>query len=495
MPKLLKLLHTIDDNVLTILLAAFIFIIPLYPKLPLHGITYTYIAVRLEDLYIALVVIAFIIQLLRKKASFHPLFTKPIFLFWGAVFISLISGIYLMKTLPYHQLAFLHAARRVEYMIIFFIAINAVRTTKHFKWLFGSLMVSFLLVNLYAIGQRFLGFPAVSTMNPEFSKGYILFLTPEARISSTFGGHYDLAAYLVFLIPFVWALYFQLKDNVRYKLALIALFILAVSTLMLTSSRTSFIAYMVSTPFFLLFLKKYKYVFFVLVISLFLAYTEKDITQRFLKTFQIKQILVNEQTGQVVVSQRISSKELPAGTSYIRINRPKNESSEAADIKAHSIDEAIKEATKSGFGNDSGATDSANYKEVSAVATDISLATRLQVEWPRAIDSLVKNPLLGTGPSSITESTDNDYLRWLGEFGLLGFGLFLYVLYVIADYLRTGIKHLEQNEKYIFQAIFFSLFGLLINAGYIDVFEASKVAYVFWYTMGIFVGRINILKK
>src|SRR3989344_88703 len=491
MGKLSKLLHAIDENILTILLTAFIFIIPLYPKLPFQFVTYTYVAIRLEDFYVGLLVAVFVIQLIRKKATLRSVFTKPIFLFWGAVFLSLLSGIYLMKTLPYHQLAFLHAARRVEYMIIFFIAINAVKSKKQFYWLFGSLMTSFALVNIYGVGQRFFSFPAVSTMNPEFAKGHILILTPEARISSTFGGHYDLAAYIVFLMPFVWGLYFRFKENMKMKVGMLALFILAVSILMLTSSRTSFIAYMVSTPFFLLYLKKYKYVVLVVIISLFLAYTEKDITQRFLQTFQVKQILVNEQTGQVVVSQRISSKSLPAGTSYIQINRPKNQASDAAAIKAQSISEAIKEAKKTGRGNVPGATDSANYIEVSAVATDISLAARLQVEWPRAIASLLKNPLLGTGPSSITESTDNDYLRWLGGFGFLGFGLFLYILYVMADYVRRKLKKVDRPQKYLFQATFFALFGLLINAGYIDVFEASKVAYVFWYTMGIFIAGLD----
>ncbi len=494
MEKLLKLLHKVDENILTILLTAFIFIIPLYPKLPFHFVTYTYIAIRLEDFYLGLLVAVFIIQLIRKKATLHPLFTKPIFLFWAAVFASLACGIYVMNTLPYHQLAFLHAARRIEYMIVFFIAINAVRTKKQFWWLLGSLLTSFAIVNIYGLGQRFLGFPAVSTMNPEFAKGHILLLTPEARISSTFGGHYDLAAFLVFVMPLLWGVYFAFKKQVKLKIVLLAMFVMAVSILMLTASRTSFIAYIISTPLFLLFLKKYRYVFFVVILSLILAYTEKDLTQRFLKTFQVQQILVNEKTGQVVVSQRINSKELPAGTSYIQIDRPLNESSEAADIQAYSIDEAIKEATKSGFG-ENGSTDSANYKPISAVTTDISFATRLQVEWPRAIGAMMKNPLLGTGPSSITESTDNDFLRWLGEFGLLGFGLFLYVIYVIADYIRTGTKNVDTEEKFVFQAVLFSIFGLLINAGYIDVFEASKVAYVFWYTMGIFVGRINILKK
>lgn len=495
MRKLTKLLKTIDDNILTILLTAFVFIIPLYPKLPFHFVTYTYIAIRLEDFYVAFIAAVFVIQLLRKKASLHPVFTKPIVLFWGAVFLAVASGIFITKTLPYHNLALLHAARRVEYMIVFFIAANAIRSRKHFNWLLGSLIVSFAFVCFYGIGQRFFNLPAVSTMNPEFAKGHILFLTPEARISSTFGGHYDLAAFLVLTLPIIFGTFLATKKKVLLHFSLYAIFVIGVFILMLTASRSSFLAYIVSTPLFLLYVRKYRHFAIVLAFSLALVYSQKELTQRLLKTFQIKQILVNEQTGQVVVSQRISSKELPAGTSYIKINPQGKQTPETAAIKAQSINEAIKEATKSGLGNVPGATNSANYKEVSAVATDISFATRLQVEWPRAINALLRNPLLGTGPSSITESTDNDYLRWLGEFGLLGFGLFMFIIYSMGNYVRLGLKKLEDNEQYIFKALLFGIGGLLINAGYIDVFEASKVAYIFWYTMGIFIGRIDTARK
>ena len=60
-----------------------------------------------------------------------------------------------------------------------------------------------------------------------------------------------------------------------------------------------------------------------------------------------------------------------------------------------------------------------------------SFQIRLNIEWPRAIRAFWKNPFLGTGYSSITIATDNDYLRILGEtgiFGLLSFVLLFFVL-------------------------------------------------------------------
>ena len=59
-------------------------------------------------------------------------------------------------------------------------------------------------------------------------------------------------------------------------------------------------------------------------------------------------------------------------------------------------------------------------EESQPVFEDRSVSIRLNVEWPRAIRAFSKNPLLGTGYSSITLATDNDFLRLLGEVGLVG---------------------------------------------------------------------------
>src|SRR5207244_150332 len=66
-----------------------------------------------------------------------------------------------------------------------------------------------------------------------------------------------------------------------------------------------------------------------------------------------------------------------------------------------------------------------------AVQYDLSTGIRLDYTWPQAIKGFLKNPLLGSGYSTLTkkniedfteaESTDNDFLRALGETGLLGF--------------------------------------------------------------------------
>ena len=73
-----------------------------------------------------------------------------------------------------------------------------------------------------------------------------------------------------------------------------------------------------------------------------------------------------------------------------------------------------------------------------ALVYDLSTGIRLDALWPKAIKGFVKNPLLGSGFSTLTkdqvtnfseaESTDNDFLRSLGETGILGFLTFYAVL-------------------------------------------------------------------
>lgn len=499
MEKQKNWLQWIDDNILKFLVSIYIFLIPLYPKFPIRIIDYTYIAVRAEDIYVAVLALIFIIQLLRRKVILNKQFMIPFAMFWGAIVLSFLFNGYITGSVIYKHLGFLHTARRFEYMIIFFIVAATIRSRKDFAYYMYLIMTVVGIVSVYGLGQKYAGWPAVQTMNPEFAKGALLYLTPEARVSSTFAGHYDLAAYLVLLIPVLLGFFFTKKRWIIF-----AVFIVSVFTLMLTASRVSYGAYIISTFGMLLYTKKFRYFFFVLLLTAGLTYVSTNLTSRFFKTIQIKQIFVNEKTGQVVVPQKTSSKELPAGTFYIPIKDQQQTAQQTAQtdalLKQKLIEDLQSEASRSGRVLTSteaamlAATQSAGLKEVSTVVSDISLATRLQVEWPRAIHAFLKNPVLGTGPSSITESTDNDYLRWIGEFGALGTLTFLYIIYLIVRLVLPAALKNKEDDHYIMLGFLFGLLGLMINASYIDVFEASKVAYTFWLVAGIYVGYLSLKK-
>lgn len=494
MDKLLRFLKFLDDNLIKILLSIFIFLVPLWPKLPIRMIDYTYIAIRLEDIYLAFMTLLFVIQLIRKKVKLNKTYLWLFVLYWLAVFASAFWAIFIGKTVVLYHLALLHSLRRVEYMIVFFIASSVIRNRKEFFLFINLFIASVFLVALYGLGQKYLGFPAVQTMNPEYAKGYILFLTPEARISATFAGHYDLASYLIFAIPITLSLFFFFKKNYFYLLT----FILSLSVLIDTSSRISFGAYVLSTLFFLFIIRKYLFIVFVIALTVGLMLFSKDLGNRFLKTFQVRRILVNEKTGSVYVNQNITTKELPAGSFYVKLKDQTTEATAAANIetfKKQIVQEQVYEATVSAGGklsenefNKLMASLSANLRGVNTIVSDISFATRIQVEWPRAIEAFGKNPILGTGPSSITEATDNDFLRWLGEIGLLGTTLFMIILFSLVKSIYGKVIKFSKENKLLAYGFIFGLFALLINATYIDVFEASKVAYTFWLVAGIFTG-------
>ncbi len=494
MNKLLSWLKKLDENLVKIILIGFIFFVPLWPKLPFKMIDYTYIAIRFEDIYLAILTLIFFVQLLRKKVFLNKKFILPFTFFLSAVFISFFWNSYISKTIIFPHLGLLHSLRRVEYLIMFFIASSVIKTKKDFWQIMSCFFITIFLVILYGLGQKILNFPAVQTMNPEFAKGYLLYLTPEARISSTFAGHYDLAIYLVMSIPIILCFYFSKNKN-----SYLYLFISALIILLYTASRSSFIAYLLTTVAFLIFIRKYRFLIFVLILTVGLMFATGEISKRFLKTFQIKRILVDERTGAVYIGQTITTKELPAGSFYLKL-RDQSKGDNLNLFRNQIVKEKLREATLSGEISSLDeekymATLSANLKPINTVVSDISMATRFQIEWPRAINAFKKNFLLGTGPSSLTEATDGDYFRWLGEFGLLGTIAFLNILLLILKTVWDKIKKLGFNDRLIGLGFIFGFFALFINASYIDAFEASKVAYTFWTIAGLYIGYYSLNTK
>lgn len=136
----------------------------------------------------------------------------------------------------------------------------------------------------------------------------------------------------------------------------------------------------------------------------------------------------------------------------------------------------------------------------------LSACIRFETLWPRAINGFLRNPLFGSGYSTLTkafraefteaESTDNDFLRTLGEVGFLGavafygmMGLFLY----------RSISLLSRQMEPLFFAVLSGLISatlaLLFNGLYIDVFAASKVAFFFWAMMATGFRTLALVSK
>src|SRR3990167_4334987 len=155
---MLKLSNLFEKYLIWWVLGLFIFI-PLYPKFPLFNVPGTYVAIRMEDFLIALVTVWWLIATYPGINKFlDKTLTKAVLLFWGIGLLSLFSGIFLTQTVSWH-LGLFHWLRRVETMLLLFIAIDAFRNQKDIKlWLKVMLGVTIVVV-VYGFGQQYLRFP------------------------------------------------------------------------------------------------------------------------------------------------------------------------------------------------------------------------------------------------------------------------------------------------------------------------------------------------
>lgn len=502
MQKLSELLKWLDKHILHVFTVGFIYLIPLYPKFPLFGFNDTYIAVRVEDIFVALFVFVFAIQVIRNKITVKAPLVYLFGAYWLFTFVSFLVGFYLENAFTFQYLGFLHSARRVEYMIVFFIAASMIQRKEDLYLYFKHIAIAAGIVFLYGIGQKFIGLPAVSTMNPDFARGLVLFLRAEDRVSSTFAGHYDLAAYIVFLVPILLG-YHMNKTGRKFWIYMVV--IMAVAVLMLTASRSSFLAYIAATFSFLLISMRWKHFAVMAVVTVIFMYSFNALTSRFADTFRLRQVFVNEQTGQVLTPQEITLDELPAGTAFVEADGQTVSDEESASNEALLREELARQilADAKSKGQNLSEADAmaiatqvaGSFKPVVSYTSDISFSNRLLVTWPRAVEAVIKNPLFGTGPSSLTEATDSSFFRWIGEVGIIGTSLFIAILSAIV--VKVGMLgwRLKREEQGMFYGLVFGIVGMAINATYIDVFEASKVAYTFWLVAGLFVGAVPLFTR
>ncbi|MFZ5366147.1 MAG: O-antigen ligase family protein [Patescibacteria group bacterium] len=479
---MLKLLNWLKERILFIGVVVLLVFIPLYPKFPLFEVPGTYVAIRFEDFLVAFLVGVFILKTLGERTNiFQDRLNRLIFAYFVVGGLSSLSAIMITKNVIPH-LVLLHWVRRIEYMLLFFIAAASVRKMQDVKDYLVAIFLATAGVIIYGLGQKFLGFPVISTMNEEFSKGVLLSLSEWARVNSTFAGHYDLAAYLVLVLAVTvggiigFASFWQ-------KIFTLIFGIFTFYLLILTASQISFIAYLVGITAVLVFSKKYFWIIPVLSLSILAIFTSSEFSQRYATTLKINLsflsgIYKSKGKEKLVL---LPTPTPPPPPSVVAPLKPKRKVISLPTPTPTPIEKKYVYY---------GPTEPTEPIELTAYR---SVKIRFNVEWPRAIRAFKKNPLLGTGYSSITLATDNDYLRALGETGILGFVALLLIFLEIA---RRVFEFLPRNglglEKAVVIGISGAALGFLINAFFIDVFEASKVAFVFWILVGIMVGVINI---
>ncbi len=537
------LLHWLDDHLLLIMTGLLFAFIPLYPKIPLFDILPGYIVrVRAEDFLILLTVIIFLIQLARQRINLRTPLTRWIAVYAVAGFVSILAAIFIIHTVPLQLLhvgkTTLHYLRYLEYFCLFFIAYVSVKSKKDLWWLLGVIFVTLIGIFIYGVGQKYFYWPVYSTMNREFSKGIRLYLTKHARVQSTFAGHYDLGAYLVIVLPLIASFMFSLKNRWQ-KIALHLIFWLGVWLLIVSAARTSFAAFIISLGFLILvfsyqqknrwarakyFFKQSSYIFGLVILMMIVF--GNDLSDRLMQVVdsnpEMKQEIdyLNDRRKIVIKNYVLIPLHLE------KIEKPKNGMStdEAMKVIVKSdqrpsekrpstqrpsdvyvnIPDEVTISTRSANGTLKVTTiEKPRTYSINALKHGLSLAIRLDSLWPQAIRGFKRNPLTGSGYATLNkhgeyqfteaDSTDNNYLRTLGETGLFGFivfyGIILYVIEQTINFIKKTDDKLMRSFAFGFLA---GIIGLLINAIYIDVFAASKVAMTFWALVGMILASFRL---
>lgn len=490
-----KLKLWINKNNPLLLLTTFLFVfIPLYPKLPLADIIPGYLVrIRLEDFVVFFVSLIWFVQFLRRKIVWNTFF------FWLIVanllvgFASLFSGLFLNHTIPAQLLHFgksaLHLFRYAEYFSLFVIGFSAITAPKQLNTFFKLLLVVLTSITIYGVGQKYLQWPVYSTMNREYSKGEALTLGEHAKVQSTFGGHYDLAAFLVIVLPILFS-YLLYTKKFYAKLLILAIELGGWGLLVLTGSKTSLLAAgLAHLVLVTLYLQKkglwrrlnwrsglklgLASIFLIGLLSVTIYFANRDMALAFLN---------------------LANKVPVAGSLVSRFYQSNNTTIPQDWTNATPIYEEKKIVLENG----ETAIQLVEKKQdwsPNALKYGISMGIRLDTLWPNALTGLRRNPYLGASFGNLnkqaleeftdSDSTDNNYLRTLGETGLLGF-LTFYAIIALLLFTFVRANTAETNPTTVYaQALIAGIVGLAFNAFYIDVFSASKVAFIFWLLTGI----------
>lgn len=546
-----KIFSWVYENILfieTIVLLAFI---PLFPKLPLLDIKNTWVYIRAEDFVVLFVLLSWLALLFKKKITLNTPLTFPILIFWLVGAVATLHGILIIFpniANVFSNVAFLSLLRHIEYMSLFFIAYQGIKDRRLIPPFITVLVGTLFAVIFYGFGQKYLGFPAYLTMNEEFAKGIPIHLSSLSRVPSTFAGHYDLAAYLVLIIPIVVSLIFGVKNWI-IKIILAFSALLGFILLFMTVSRVSFFVLFAALFVVLFFQKKKLFLASVPVIVILgtaLLILQPTLLTRFQSTVSEVDVLVDAKTGvslghvnfvekeyfrDKIVFQTIArdKDQIPIAIS----NLDRNDSSSSAIVPFRRIPNNVPLVKAVNVSNGESLPQGTGYINLSlspvthdlnsfyfelpgqyggqppqivviygdyivkrAAAYDLSFTTRFQGEWPRAIEAFKRNILFGSGYGSVSLAVDNNYLRILGEVGLLGFVSLLGVFLSLGIYIKKFYSDIDSKlEKSFVLGFSAGVIGLGFNAFLIDVFEASKIAFLLWMLSGVTLSILVLNQK
>jgi O-antigen ligase/polysaccharide polymerase Wzy-like membrane protein len=131
-----------------------------------------------------------------------------------------------------------------------------------------------------------------------------------------------------------------------------------------------------------------------------------------------------------------------------------------------------------------------------------ALGGRLGGSWASALSAAARSPLLGTGPASLSLTgpgsltleglgVDGLYFMLLGMWGIVGLVCFLFLIGKAIHFQRECIRTTRnQMQRALAIGLFAGSVGLLVDGIVGETFFFSKIAFSYWFLMGLlFAGR------
>ena len=103
-------------------------------------------------------------------------------------------------------------------------------------------------------------------------------------------------------------------------------------------------------------------------------------------------------------------------------------------------------------------------------------------KWGAALDGFRQSPFFGYG-TGVTEVMDGNYIKMLGENGIVGLALWLGMF---GYYMRTVWS--ARRTVAIARSVFWMMVSVVLASVVIDMFEASKPMEMLWLAVGIVIG-------
>lgn len=437
--------HTLFD----VFFALWVFTI-LWPKFSLFSFPGFRTGIRLEDLFYFGFFCVWVFYLIRGKVKWVRSPINLGILIYSIVGLGLtLLGFFYLKTITDLPLAFLHILRRIQYFSFFFFALTLLPSIDEAKRVLISFFDVALIVSGFAFLQVLNLWPLYSPLN--HPTGTFVFFHQLKTVNANFGGHYELAAFylIVFAIALTLLVFLGKREETRRTAGLTLL--VAALPFFWTYGRAS-LAGLLFAMIILVFIKNKKFLYIPVILGF--VFVLLFLTGQLSRYRGINLSFVKE-------PQTIINRQIPGGSLEVL------------------SDPSLTIIKLNWLGN--------NFQ-----LKDPSFTTRI-AKWPAAVDVIKKHPVTGGGYSVFGEGYDNDYLRMLGETGLIGLAAFGFLVGLIVRYLRQCFK-LTSNRLISFAAlgILIAFLGLLINAFFIDVFEASKVVVTFWMFLGVIVKASQI---